>query len=746
MERLIKIVLVALIIFGYNVVLSQEICDNGIDDDANGLIDLNDVVACPCSLSSGENYISNHSFENYTSFPYDYGQLNKAQDWDQLSNGTSDYFYYPSGWSSGYSELFSSPLDGNGCVGFFNNNNSNDKDKEYVGTCLAQPLLAGETYYFSFDIGFGDGSSPTNMASPPTNIALFGEIDCDSLTMTENPWRDCPANHDDWVLLGEVAVSGTPKTWDTYTFSITPTVDIFAIAVGPDCSPATARESYYFLDNLYINKLEITSSCQKVLQAVTEIPGTFQWYQDGIALVGEISDKLNLNKLNYPSGRYTVHLILPNGNCLYNFYDYTGTLISNFTSNDPICQNEILNLTDASTAPISNITTYKWDLGDGSTYTSQNVSHQYASSGTFDVSLVVENDQGCTDTNTIQILINQSPVALINATDVCFPDNSIISDGSTINPPESIINWDWDFGNGDVANGVQNPNYNYTSPGSYSISLTVTASNNCQSSITLPYSVNTPPIADFTDGIICTNDPFIFQNNSTFPQSNLQSVLWDFGDGNTSTNTDPSHIFTVPGIYDVVLTVYSAEGCEHSITKQIEALPAPTADFSGPENPLALTDSAFFNNLSSNYTNLEWNFGDGNTNKIDVDPSHLYQSRGTFNVILIVDDGVCSDTAMQPVTIFSELIAYIPNAFSPNDDGLNDTFIPITNASVDDFVTLQIFNKWGELIYQSSDLNKGWNGNYKGKEVQNDVYLWTLIYAQDNGDTKDLKGKVSVIR
>ncbi len=296
----------------------QEVCDNGRDDDADGLIDLNDDD-CVCEIIEPKSLIPNPSFEDMNCCPLGRSQLNCAENWIQASEPTTD-FLHTCGWM-GWDE-FPPPRpfpDGDGVMGFRDGRVIRDGEpeyywKEYAGACLTSPLLANSTYRFQFDVGFVDPQQ-----SPPIDISFFGTTDCEYLPFgTGDEAFGCPSNSPNWKKLGEVRVSGGQgNTWVNTFIEIAPEENIYAIAIGPDCNPVSNPVStYYFFDNLLLADLELFQlrisetdhPCSPGLTlSVPDNPDVdYQWYLGGVALAGEVFSELTRH---YGEGSYQVRII-----------------------------------------------------------------------------------------------------------------------------------------------------------------------------------------------------------------------------------------------------------------------------------------------------------------------------------------------------------------------------------------------------------------------------------------------------
>lgn len=303
------------------VLLGQvEICDNGVDDDGDNLIDLNDLD-CICEVVEPVSLIPNPSFEERDCCPSNRSQLNCATDWIQASEPTTDFIHSCDwlGWDQ-FPPPFPFP-DGFGIMGFRdgrirNNNDAEPQWKEYAGACLLSPLEANITYKFEFDVGFVD-----EQKSPPINISFFGTASCNFLPFGNGSSTfGCPSNSPDWVKLSDVMVSAGPEggdNWVNATITVAPTFDINAIAIGPDCPETLGSQSnYYFFDNLLLADLaafdllieETNHPCNTdfTLSVRENSSFEYQWYKDGVALLGETNPTL---EQNYGSGAYQVSIL-----------------------------------------------------------------------------------------------------------------------------------------------------------------------------------------------------------------------------------------------------------------------------------------------------------------------------------------------------------------------------------------------------------------------------------------------------
>lgn len=300
----IRIVFLQVVMCSISFGQEVEICYNAIDDDRDGLIDLNDPE-CHCIVFEPISKVPNPSFEESDCCPTSRSQLYCATGWIQASQATTDLID-DCGWPGWPNFPPPKPFpDGEAIVGFRDGraaDNSGNIDyswKEYAGACLNSPLYTGEVYRFEFYIGFVN-----TIVSPSFNVTLFGTTSCEYLPFGVGDEEfGCPTNSPNWQELGKVQV-GWNRGWVKSAIEITPKEDYYAIAIGPPCNNTSANTStYYYFDNLVLDEQEnfdwVISSdghpCNDSYRLkVNEINGyTYQWYREGVALPGEVSSRIS---------------------------------------------------------------------------------------------------------------------------------------------------------------------------------------------------------------------------------------------------------------------------------------------------------------------------------------------------------------------------------------------------------------------------------------------------------------------
>ncbi|MFO8130222.1 MAG: PKD domain-containing protein, partial [Bacteroidales bacterium] len=327
-------------------------------------------------------------------------------------------------------------------------------------------------------------------------------------------------------------------------------------------------------------------------------------------------------------------------------------------SDSTSCINNQTYFTDLSSGSGSSITSWHWDFDDGNTSALQDPVHEYLSAGTYDVTLIVTNENGCQGEITHSVVVFNRPVAgftydtsCVNGT-VHFTDVSYTHTGT-------INSWYWDFGDGQTA-VLQNPDHIYTAAGIYPVTLVIGNTLGCYDTVTHDVPVNPAPEASFTVAAVCANQPTQFTDQSVPNADSIVSWYWDFDDGYTSNLQNPIHIFPGPGSYDVELQVTNSNGCTHDtvVTMMVDSL--PSVDFA--YSPATCqNDSTFFYDLSDpnadSITDWFWKFGDGSISN-EQNPFHIYAMSGTYDVTLTVtNSNGCTDSITRALMIEPQPVA-----------------------------------------------------------------------------------------
>ncbi len=415
------------------------------------------------------------------------------------------------------------------------------------------------------------------------------------------------------------------------------------------------------------------------------------------------------------------------------------------------CVNDNIAFADTSSGSNNNIVTYDWVFGNGTTSTATAPSSVYTTAGSYTVTLTTINSNGCRATTTVNVDVSPLPNAGFTAGTACLNTPVQFTSTSTIGTG-TISGYSWDFGDGGGVSSLQNPQYAYTQPGTYTVTLIVTSGDGCNDTITGQVVVNPLPVANFTalNAIGC--GPLLVQfNDSSFISSgNIVAWDWDFGDGGSSNAQDPTHTYTESGNYPVTLIATSDSGCTNTITinNAVNVYPGPMAEFEpDPALQTILNPNFDFINMSNGALTYYWTFGDGGTSTA-FEPSHAYADTGNYMVTLTVTNAYgCQDTVSHPVRVDPIFSWWIPNAFTPNGDGSNEGFNVKGEYIVN--VQLTIFNRWGDKIFYSEGKeNKDWDGSIIGSEIkaQEGVYVYTVRVEDVWGHYHEKIGHVSLVR
>ncbi|HMN07110.1 MAG TPA: PKD domain-containing protein [Flavobacteriales bacterium] len=846
----------------------QEICDNGIDDDGNGLVDLNDTLACPCTVvPPASNLLANGSFEDHDCCPEGPHQyLQCATGWlNYMVSSTAEYFncdFVPPNVPQPFP-------DGNAVAGFgaFTDWDANDSHYEFIMTCLTAPMQEGETHELRFNIAaarvYWPSLAPTfPMNLGPIDLAIYGLATCPTEPyVIMEPVFNMPmpaiycATEFGWTELGHVTYNPA-SSWQEVSFTFTPGFDVQAIMFGPTCPvPADyisyqSTWPYFFLDDMHLIPVDLTINstghpCTNDL-VFTAAPydgavNEYQWYLDGVALVGQTGQVLNASALGLGAGVYAVRMIQPNGSCLLAekeiLVQYPEPLINVAPTTG--CAPLVVQFNNATDPALNGAT--QWDLGDGTTSAGNSFLHTYTQPGTYDVAISVTSAQGCTTDSLFEDLITvyPKPVPSFQADTtygcaglpVTFTSNTqpagnytytwsfgdgTIGNGNpathtyanagtfsvmliatsefgcagevtmpqliqTLPAPQPAFNAEppfgciplnvrfnnnspgqdqqtasWDLGNGTTSTELS-PTTSYTQPGTYSVSLTMTNQAGCSTTVTDSAAVTAyePPVVTFnvepTEG--CAPLPVQFTN--TTDPGMIGSCEWAFGDGGSANDCITSHTYTQPGTYTVSLHVVATTGCEGDTTLQqiINVFPNPVAYFGFQPWPAEISDPVitFKDSSSIDVTAWAWTFPGGdppsgqNSTATVAFPG---DAPGVYPVELIVTNAYgCTDTTIRNVPVEGRLTVFVPNAFTPDGDGVNDRFAPVLRDADPRYYTFSIFDRWGAEIFSSSTIGEGWDGTVNGQGPKTDVYTWMLkVKSAINAETRSYYGRVVLLK
>lgn len=412
---------------------------------------------------------------------------------------------------------------------------------------------------------------------------------------------------------------------------------------------------------------------------------------------------------------------------------------------------------------VRNGKTFEWDLdGDGvtDTITSEfELTHTFTDVRTYRVRQIAVDSSTCNmrDTAYVNIYVRDDQAFLRMEAEKQQPCESLsyeFRNLSTLSPtgkpfgPESFI---WDFGDGvrTPPMGSGSVTHNYTAPGTYQVKLILADMDYCNSpdSITLELRVAPLVKAQFeTPNTGCAPYEAVFTNTSLAGQT----FTWDFGDGSSSNEVNPTHLYQTPATYTITLTAFDDGTCNRTdvTSKTITVAGKPTAAFTHtPVLPQVNTPTIFYNQSSQDGILFKWLFGDGDsTIKTTRDTTlHQYQATGVYNACLIVYNiAGCPDTVCHEVRAEINPLLDVPNAFTPGRFGKN------ARVNVEGFgigrMVFRIYNRWGQKVFETNDRRIGWDGTFNGQPQPMDVYGYTLDVEFTDGTKTRKTGDITLIR
>ncbi len=462
---------------------------------------------------------------------------------------------------------------------------------------------------------------------------------------------------------------------------------------------------------------------------------------------GQSSTESDPSHLYGSDGQYTVSLQTTSQ---FGCFDTTLGRVTIFNQPAPFiqaanaCAGTPVTFAASSAGNTSNIN-YQWNISNGTTSSDSIFTNTFVQAGTYQVELTATSDMGCIGLRALQLDIYPIPQPAFTSTEACLSSTTTFSNATSINNG-SISNYSWSFGDGQNSNAT-NTTHMYTTPGIFQATLTATSDRGCSATTTNPATVFANPIANFSTGVQgCSPVIFTPRDLTVSTDGIVTGWLWDFGDGEVSTEQHPEHSYTVTGNYNVSLTVVSEHQCQSRISNPgfIEVFPSPVAAF---EMSTSVVDdvnpSVQFSNLSQNYSSVNWIFGDGTTST-QLNPYHTFSDTGIYSAMLItVNNFGCRDTALKTIDVRPKSTLFAPNCFTPNGDGTNDVFKPeFTNMNK---IQVWVFDRWGLLIDTFDGLTGSWDGTYKGNRCQTDTYVYKIKGTGIEGKDYEWVGRVSIV-
>ncbi len=536
-----------------------------------------------------------------------------------------------------------------------------------------------------------------------------------------------------WTPSGGTAAIASALSAGTYTINIIDNNGCTASAVGSITQPTAISVT---LASTNVPCFGTSNGSIIASPSGGTAPYTYAWIPSG----GTTATASNLS-----AGTYTVTLTDANGCSTTASATLTEPtpLVVSASGPQLVCSGNkaTLNATVSGGTPTY---TYAWSSGGTSSTTFVNPVN------TTTYTVVITDANGCTATATVTVGTNPPlNVIITGATSFCPGGSTTLS--ATPAGGDGIYTFLWLPGGSTTQSITVAP----TSTTTYTVELTDDCGSNmatAQATVT----INPLPVSTFQANPVSGCAPLCvqFRDMSTISSGNISNWEWTFGNNDTSSVRNPIYCYPDTGTFSVSLTTTSNNGCSSTlkILNMVTVYSKPNASFTYAPQPVDMLNPTvqFTYNGNSKYplAYWDWTFGDGKDSTSGLmNPIHTYSDTGTFCASLVVmDSHGCVDTATNCIVVGPDFTFYIPDAFSPNDDGINDVFLPKGNY-IKDF-EMYIFDRWGMKLFYSGSLSDGWNGKVGNHSTvcQEDTYVYLINVTDTRGNKHSYTGKVNLVK
>lgn len=402
-----------------------------------------------------------------------------------------------------------------------------------------------------------------------------------------------------------------------------------------------------------------------------------------------------------------------------------------------------------------NATHYLWEFGDSSGSGLVNPQHVYQKAGLYSVKLTAFDKNGCKSVKygTNNFLARETPIAefVMSPGHLKLPNAKATFSNLTIY--KQPTQFEWDFGDGAIS-AMVNPVHTYSDSGTYQVKL-LAKNNSCQDVIIKQIIVDPSlPIVDFdiVGTVGCAPLRVEFKEKTTY----ANKFTWYFGDGHSSNEANPTHIYENDGFFTVSLIAEGPGGVSRIVkTNIIEVKITPKCHFYATPDSAFLPNARFdMVNKSVNASKYNWEVNNAATDLLvatsqDKNPSFIINEKGAYNVTLMsTNTNNCMDTLEKPLLllVLNQGRIYVPTAFTPNGDNINDDFKPVMTGVNETEYVFRIYNRWGEKIFETTDKNAAWDGTVKKKDIAENVFIWTISGKFADGTYFNEKGTVTLLK
>lgn len=427
----------------------------------------------------------------------------------------------------------------------------------------------------------------------------------------------------------------------------------------------------------------------------------------------------------------------------YNVQQFCTALNPNFKTNlpgDTTCVNAIVDFQNASEsfAPITN---YYWNFGDGSSSTAaMPPTHYYNTPGIYNVQLAITGKDGCqSDTLTKTIVVGDGPKADFSVGDTCFNTPPVIKDASTSNIG-TITQWNWKLNGTAVASGQQ-PVLNNIPAGDNQLQLQVTTEFGCTSNwVTKTFAIKDAPQITIQPLSGCANQLLSFSGSQSDNNTNITQWSWDFGDNQPVHTANATHMFNEPGNYTVKTRAVADNGCSSEVSNTIFI----NQSYAFAGNDTTVVSNIPFTLHGLGEGNFKWWPSDGLNDNTSPNPEATISQDKTYELTVTTAEGCVAKDTIN-VSVFKGSAVYVPNAFTPDNNGLNDRLKPMY-IGIKKLHYFTIYNRWGQTVFTTSNTGQEWDGYMNGKPAATGTYIY-IVKAEDiAGKVYQLKGTVTLIR
>ncbi|MEO5648542.1 MAG: PKD domain-containing protein [Ginsengibacter sp.] len=467
---------------------------------------------------------------------------------------------------------------------------------------------------------------------------------------------------------------------------------------------------------------------------------TISTYFDGTLRLSAVTDLVTTIFRNDPMVYWGFSAATGGDGNLQKFCTALNPVFNSGLANDNVCLGTPVSFTDNSTS-FTTIKSYHWDFGDGTSSTLANPPpHAYAKPGVYKVTHSITAMDNCeSEPFTRMVTVGDNPVLSLVLFDTCETKVPRVKINATADIG-TINHWKWEL-DGTPFSLLEKPDFSKLPVGNHSITLQVASDIGCFSDVsTTTINIKKVPEISFETKDGCADSTVSFSGEQKDLLTTINSWQWDFGKGIISNKKDTRFIFPEVGYYPVQLEAFATNGCESIFTKNIFI---NMAHADAGKDTLVIPDT-FFQLNGSGGTSYSWSPATGLSNP--GIPNPMGNVSDDINYLLTVKTAEgCTDTASVKVTTFKGSALYVPTAFTPNRDGLNDLLKPyyVGIKALSYFI---VYNNWGQKVFSTNDMTKGWDGYFKGKECTTGSYVWVLKALDVDGKPYNLKGTFVLIK